>query len=241
MAVLTWDNIGEKLFETGISKGVLYPMNSEATGDTPYTPGYAWNGLTSVAESPSGADSNKQYADNIVYANLRGAEEFGGTIEAFTFPEQWYECDGSVAPVAGVMVGQQTRRSFGLCYRSEIGNDSNGVDYGYKLHLVYNATASPSEKTYETINDSPEAATLSWEFDTIPIDVTINGDKKKTALLTIDSTKVSREALDDLEAALYGTENEDPYLPLPDDVIAMFESSSSGNGGSSSGNGGGTS
>lgn len=218
MAMLTWDGTGQKLFETGTDRGVLYVLDSS----NEYKPGVAWNGLTSVTESPSGADSNKQYADNTIYANLRGAEEFGGTIEAFTYPDEWAVCDGSVIVNNGIVVGQQGRRTFGFSFRTKIGNDVDGLDHGYKLHLVYGATASPSERSYETVNDSPEAATLSWEFDTVPVDVTIDGVQKKTALLTIDSTKVPKAKLDVLEAALYGTDNADAYLPEPDDVIAMF-------------------
>lgn len=229
---LTWDDTGKKLFETGIDRGVLYPyvtpaQNTDTTvsGYTPYSAGVAWNGLTSVSESPSGADSNKQYADNGVYANLRGAEEFGGTIEAFTYPDEWMECDGSAVVATGIVAGQQNRKSFGLSYRTLIGNDTAGLDYGYKIHLVYGATASPSERSYETVNDSPEAATMSWEYDTVPVGITIDGTKKKTALLTIDSTKVDSTKLGTFEAILYGTTGTgaaDAKLPLPDDVIAHF-------------------
>lgn len=218
MAMLTWDGTGQKLFETGTDRGVLYVLDS----NNEYKPGVAWNGLTSVTESPSGADSNKQYADNTIYANLRGAEEFGGTIEAFTYPDAWAVCDGSVIVKGGIVIGQQGRRTFGFSFRTKIGNDVDGLDHGYKLHLIYGATASPSERSYETVNDSPEAATLSWEFDTVPVDVTIDGVQKKVSLLTIDSTKVAKADLDTLEAALYGTQSEDAYLPTPDDVIAMF-------------------
>jgi len=218
MAMLTWDGTGQKLFETGTDRGVLYVLDS----NNEYKPGVAWNGLTSVTESPSGADSNKQYADNTIYANLRGAEEFGGTIEAFTYPDEWAVCDGSVIVKGGIVIGQQGRRTFGFSFRTKIGNDVDGLDHGYKLHLIYGATASPSERSYETVNDSPEAATLSWEFDTVPVDVTIDGVQKKVSLLTIDSTKVAKADLDTLEAALYGTQSEDAYLPTPDDVIAMF-------------------
>lgn len=229
---LTWDDTGKKLFETGIDRGVLYPYvtpaqnaDTTASGYTPYSAGVAWNGLTSVSESPSGADSNKQYADNGVYANLRGAEEFGGTIEAFTYPDEWMECDGSAVVATGIVAGQQNRKSFGLSYRTLIGNDTAGLDYGYKIHLVYGATASPSERSYETVNDSPEAATMSWEYDTVPVGITIDGTTKKTALLTIDSTKVDSTKLGTFEAILYGTTGTgaaDAKLPLPDDVIAHF-------------------
>jgi len=229
MARLTWDDTGKKLFETGIDRGVLYPYvtpaaNTDTTvsGYTPYSAGVAWNGLTSVSESPSGADSNKQYADNGVYANLRGAEEFGGTIEAFTYPDEWMECDGSAIVTTGIVAGQQNRKSFGLSYRTLIGNDTNGIDYGYKIHLVYGATASPSERSYETVNDSPEAATMSWEYDTVPVGITIDSVPKKTALLTIDSTKVDSTKLTSFEAILYGGDNATAKLPLPDDVISHF-------------------
>lgn len=218
MAMLTWDGTGQKLFETGTDRGVLYVLDS----NNEYKPGVAWNGLTSVTESPSGADSNKQYADNTIYANLRGAEEFGGTIEAFTYPDEWAVCDGSVIVKGGIVIGQQGRRTFGFSFRTKIGNDVDSLDHGYKLHLIYGATASPSERSYETVNDSPEAATLSWEFDTVPVDVTINGVQKKVSLLTIDSTKVAKADLTKLETALYGGESADPYLPTPDQVIAMF-------------------
>lgn len=229
MAKLTWDDTGKKLFETGIDRGVLYPYvtpasntDTTASGYTPYSAGVAWNGLTSVSESPSGADSNKQYADNGVYANLRGAEEFGGTIEAFTYPDEWMECDGSAVVATGIVAGQQNRKSFGLSYRTLIGNDTAGLDYGYKIHLVYGATASPSERSYETVNDSPEAATMSWEYDTVPVGITIDSVPKKTALITIDSTKVDSTKLTSFEAILYGGDNATAKLPLPDDVISHF-------------------
>lgn len=229
MARLTWDDTGKKLFETGIDRGVLYPYvtpaantDTTASGYTPYSAGVAWNGLTSVSESPSGADSNKQYADNGVYANLRGAEEFGGTIEAFTYPDEWMECDGSAVVATGIVAGQQNRKSFGLSYRTLIGNDTAGLDHGYKIHLVYGATASPSERSYETVNDSPEAATMSWEYDTVPVGITIDSVPKKTALITIDSTKVDSTKLTSFEAILYGGDNATAKLPLPDDVISHF-------------------
>lgn len=220
MPMLTWDQTGERLFETGVDRGVLYIPNAQ--GD--YINGYSWNGLTTVTESPSGAESNPQYADNIKYLNLVSAEEFGGTIEAFTSPPEFDQCDGSASPTPGVAIGQQNRKSFGLSYRSKIGNDLAGQDFGYKLHLVYGALAAPSEKAYTTVNDSPEAITLSWEFTTTPVDVgTISGvDYKPTATLTIDSTKVDAEALATLEEFLYGTEGSDASLPAPAAVIAMF-------------------
>lgn len=214
MAVLTWDNVGERQYETGVDRGVLYIP----TGGV-YDNGYAWNGLVSVTESPSGAEATAQYADNIKYLNLVSAEEFGATIEAFTYPNEFAQCDGSATPQAGITVGQQARKSFGLAYRTRVGNDVEGTDAGYKLHLVYGALAAPTEKAFTTINDSPEAITFSWEVTTTPVSVT---GLKPTALLTIDSTKVDAAALTVLESALYGTAGTSPRLPLPDEVIAMF-------------------
>lgn len=218
MAVLTWDQTGQKIYETGVDHGVLYiPDNSGA-----YPNGYAWNGLTTVTESPEGAEPNAQYADNIKYLNLLSAEEVNGTIEAFTYPDQFGQCDGTAEPQAGVRLGQQTRKSFGLSYRSKVGNDVAGTDYGYKLHLIYGALAAPSEKAYATVNDSPEAISFSWEFTTTPVSVT---GYKPTALLTIDSTKATPANLATLEQALYGTAGTNPRLPLPDEVLAMFAGS----------------
>ena len=219
MTRLAWDQVGERVYENGVDRGVLYLPNAGGQ----YDQGVAWNGLTTVTESPSGAESNKQYADNRVYANLYSVEEFGGTIEAFTAPDEWAECDGSAALQAGVYVGQQPRKAFGLSYRTLIGNDLNS-QAGYKVHLVYNAMAAPSEKAYGTVNDSPEAMGLSWEFSTTPIEVgTIGGKElKPTASMVIDSTKVSASALSDLEDALYGTAGQDPRLPTPAEVYAMF-------------------
>ena len=219
---ITWDEIGEKLFETGIDRGVLYPYDASNNVDSHYGPAVAWNGLTSVTETPSGADSNKQYADNGIYANLRGVEEFGGTIEAFMAPDEFAECDGQKR-ISGVRVSGQTRRAFGLSYRTIEGNDTEGLDFGYKIHLVYGATASPSDRTYETVNESPEAGSLSWEYDTVPVPITIDGVEKKTSLLTIASREVGSEAMEALEDVLYGTNNADGYLPLPDDVIALIQ------------------
>ena len=217
MAKLAWDQVGERRYETGTDQGVLYiPTNGV------YNKGYAWNGLTAVTEAPSGAEPNAQYADNIKYLNLMSAEEFGGTIEAFTYPDEFGQCDGTAMPVSGVVIGQQSRKTFGLSYRTKVGNDVSGTDYGYKLHLVYGALAAPSEKAYATINDSPEALTFSWEFSTTPVSVT---GMKPTAILTIDSTKVSAAGLTALENALYGTPGTDPRLPLPDEVVAMFSGS----------------
>ena len=214
MAVLTWDQVGERFYETGVDHGVLYLPTAGV-----YDSGVAWNGLISVTESPSGAEPSPQYADNIKYLNLLSTEEFGGTIEAYTFPDEFAQCDGTAFPKVGLAVGQQTRKSFGLSYRTKIGNDTDGQDLGYKLHLVYGALAAPSEKAYATVNESPEAVTFSWEFTTTPVDV--NG-LKPTALLTIDSTKVDEADLTALEALLYGTALGKPSLPMPDAVIALF-------------------
>lgn len=214
MVVLTWDNVGERQYETGVDRGVLYIP----TGGV-YDIGYAWNGLVSVTESPSGAEATAQYADNIKYLNLVSAEEFGATIEAFTYPKEFAQCDGSATPEPGISVGQQPRKGFGLSYRTRVGNDVIGTDAGYKLHLVYGALAAPTEKAFTTINDSPEAITFSWEITTSPVTVT---GLKPTSILTIDSTKVDPAALLILENALYGTAGTSPRLPLPDEVIAIF-------------------
>ncbi len=226
MTKLAWDRSGERVYETGVDRGVLYLPDDFGVYDS----GVAWNGLTTVTESPSGAESNKTYADNRVYANLISAEEFGGTIEAYTYPPEWSQCDGSATPSSGVTVGQQNRRPFGLSYRTLVGNDLAGTDYGYKIHLVYGATAAPSEKAFATVNDSPEGINFSWEISTIPVDVPGNDPftgkpYKPTALLTIDSTKVTADALADLEDFLYGTVGTDPSLPLPGDVLAIFAAS----------------
>lgn len=215
--LLTWDGVGEKLYESGVDHGVLYLPNASGVYDT----GFAWNGLISVTESPSGAEANPQYADNIKYLNLLSAEEFGGTIEAFTYPPEFGVCDGSVSPEPGVTLGQQSRKAFGLCYRTKIGNDVDGQDHGYKLHLVYGAQVSPSEKAYQTINDSPEAITFSWEFTTTPAPVS---GHKPTAVITIDSTLADPTDLAALEAILYGdtTGPTQPELPTPDEVLALF-------------------
>lgn len=220
MTKLLWDQVGQRRYETGVDHGVLYlPDNTGA-----YTTGFAWNGLTTLTESPSGAESNKQYADNIQYLNLVSAEVFGGTIEAFTFPNEFAACDGTAMPQPGVAVGQQTRKVFGLSYRSRVGNDLLGTDYGYKLHLVYNALAAPSEKAFATINDSPEAIGFSWEFSTTPAEVgTVGGvEYKPSAMLSIDSSQVDADALAALEDLLYGTSGTNPSLPTPADVLALF-------------------
>lgn len=216
MTVLQWDQVGEKVYEAGVDRGVLYL--ADGSGDL--SEAHAWNGLVTVTESPSGAESNKQYADNIAYLNLLSAEDFGATIEAFTYPEAFAECDGTTLVVPGVAVGQQGRKSFGLCYRTKVGNDIDGTDAGYKLHLVYGAQASPSEKAYGTINDSPEAITFSWELTTTPVPA--GDDLSPTSLLVIDSTKVDPADLATLEDLLYGTVGDDGRLPTPAEVIAVF-------------------
>lgn len=215
MAVLLWDQTGDRLYETGVDRGVLYIQNSAGA----YTNGVAWNGLSSVTESPSGAEPNAIWADNTKYLNLFSIEEFGASIEAYTYPDEFAQYDGLGVPYDGVNIGQQTRGVFGLSYRTRLGNDVSGDDYGYKLHLVYGCQASPSERAYATINDSPEAITFSWEITTTPVAVT---GYKSTSLLTIDSTKVNASSLATLENFLYGTAGTDPSLPLPDAVLALF-------------------
>lgn len=214
MSKLVWDKTGERFYETGVKNGVLYIPTAGV-----YSKGVAWNGLTAVTESPSGAEATPLYADDIKYLNLLSAEEFGGTIEAYTYPDEFMECDGSAALATGVYIGQQKRSTFGLCYRTVLGNDVDNNDYGYKLHLVYGALAAPSEKGYSSINDDPEAITLSWEFTTTP--VTVAGHKP-TASITIDSTKVDAEKLAALEAILYGSETEEARLPLPDEIATLM-------------------
>lgn len=215
MFKLVWDQTGERIYETGVKMGVLYPQVSGA-----YPKGVAWNGLTAVTESPSGAEANPLYADDIKYLNLMSAEEFGATIEAYTYPDEFAQCDGSAEIADGVSIGQQNRTAFGLCYRTVVGNDTDNNDYGYKLHLIYGALAAPSEKAYSTINDSPEAITFSWEVSTTP--VAVNGFKP-TASITIDSTKADPTKLAALEAILYGSEDEDARLPLPDEVATLMK------------------
>jgi hypothetical protein len=215
MAALTWDDVGEKVYETGVDHGVLYLADDAGV----YNEGVAWNGLTTVTESPSGAAASAQYADNIKYLNLISAEEFGGTIEAFTYPDEFAACDGTALPAEGVAVGQQSRKTFGLCYRSKVGNDVDGMDHGYKLHLVYGALAAPSDKAYATVNDSPEAIAFSWDFTTTPVPVT---DLQPTALLVIDSTTADPANLASLEALLYGSGATEAALPTPDAVIELF-------------------
>lgn len=216
MARLTWDDTGKKTYETGVDHGVLYVLGE----DSEYETGVAWNGLVTVTESPSGAESNPQYADNIKYLDLFSNEEWGATIEAFTYPEEFEACDGSVEIAQGVYAGQQNRKTFGFSYRTLIGNDVSGTDYGYKLHLVYGAKASPSEKSRSTINDSPEAVTFSWEVTTTPISVT---GHKPVAHIVINSTKADPTKLAELEKKLYGDSSAGvPTLPLPDEVITMM-------------------
>ena len=224
MSKLTWDDTGKRLYETGVKKGVLYPQESDGT----YPKGVAWNGLTAVTESPSGAEPTALYADDIKYLSLYSAEEFAATIEAYTYPDEFAACDGSAEISKGVTVGQQARTPFGLCYRTGIGNDTEGTKHGYKLHIIYNAVASPSEKGYNTINDSPEAITFSWEVNTTPVPVT---GFDPTASITIDSTKVDKDKLAALEAKLYGSDSEEAMLPTPDEIIEMFKTSTSTTGG----------
>lgn len=215
MARLTWDATGEHLYETGVRRGVLYLQNNNGT----YANGVAWNGITTVTESPSGAEATAIYADDIKYLNLYSAEEFGATIEAYTYPDAFAECDGSASPVTGMNIGQQSRKSFGFCYRTAIGNDVAGEDYGYKLHILYGCKASPSEKSYQTINDSPEAITFSWEITTTPVEVS---GFKPTACVIIDSTKCNSTKLEALEDTLYGDASNPPTLPLPDAIKAAL-------------------
>lgn len=225
---LTWDNATERFYETGVKQGVLYPYDTDTKK---YTPGVAWNGLTAVTESPSGAEETALYADDMKYLSLRSKEEFGGTVEAYTYPDEWMLCDGSAEPVTGVVIGQQKRKTFGLCYRTAIGNDTDGDKHGYKLHLIYGATASPSERAYATINDSPEAITFSWEISTIPVKFDATGsykDYEPVACLTVDSRKASAAGLAALEAKLYGSGSTAPELPLPDEVMSLVGGGASG-------------
>lgn len=221
MSKLVWDAIGERYYETGVSKGVLYPR---AAGGT-YPKGVAWNGLTAVNESPSGAESNPIYADNIEYLNLLSAEKFAGTIEAYTYPDEFAECDGSAELSVGVVIGQQTRKVFGLSYKTLFGNDEDGTDHGYKVHILYGALAAPSEKAYATVNESPEAITFSWEINCTPVEIT---GFKPSASITISSTKVDPAKLATLEDILYGTIGTDPRLPLPDEIATLFGSATPG-------------
>lgn len=215
---LVWDQTNERLYETGVKMAVVYP---QATGGT-YPMGVAWNGLTAVTESPSGAEATALYADDIKYLNLMSAEEFAATIEAYTYPDEFAECDGSAELAKGVAIGQQKRKAFGLCYRTVLGNDVDGNDYGYKLHIIYGAMAAPSEKAYATINDSPEAITFSWELSTTPVSV---DGFKPTASITIDSTKADPTKLEALEKILYGSEEAEARLPLPNEIAALMAAS----------------
>lgn len=217
MPKIVWDKTGERYYETGVKNGVLYLLGE----GNAYTKGVAWNGLTAVTESPSGAEASPLYADDIKYVNLMSNEEFGATIEAYTYPDEFAECDGSASIATGVFVGQQKRKTFGLSYRTVVGNDVDTNDHGYKLHLIYGALAAPSEKAYATINDSPEAITFSWEVTTTPVEVT---GLKPTACVTIDSTKCDEAKLKELEAILYGSETEEARLPLPDEVAEIMGS-----------------
>jgi hypothetical protein len=211
MAKIVWDESGKRLYETGVKNGVLYIQDETGA----YAKGVAWNGLTAVTESPSGAEATPLYADDIKYLELFSAEEFGATIEAYTYPEEFEACDGSASLGTGVTIGQQDRKTFGLCYRTVLGNDVKSNEYGYKLHLIYGAKAAPSEKGYQTINDSPEAITFSWEVTTTPVNV---AGFKPTASVTIDSTKIDDAKLKTIEDMLYGTESVEAKLPLPDEL-----------------------
>lgn len=215
MSKLVWDQTGERLYETGVKKGVLYP---QATGGT-YPKGVAWNGLTAVTESPSGAEATPLYADDTKYLNLMSVEEFGATVEAYTYPDEFAACDGSAEVADGVSIGQQPRVPFGMSYVTTLGNDTEGNKHGYKIHLIYGALAAPSEKAYATISDSPEATTFSWELTTTPVAVT---GFEPTASVVIDSTKVDASKLADLEAILYGSDSEEARLPLPDEIVTLI-------------------
>lgn len=221
MARVVWDDVGEKRYELGVDRGMLYPTLANA-----YTTGVPWNGLTGMTESPSGAEANKNYADNIEYANILSAEEFAGTIEAFTFPDEFKACDGYAEIADGVVIGQQNRAKFGFSYRTKIGNDTEGQDLGYKIHIVYGAQASPSERSYSTVNDSPELTSLSWEISTTPVPVP---GHKPSATMIIDSTKVTADKLKAIEDILYGTDGSgdsdagtEPRLPMPAEIIQIM-------------------
>jgi hypothetical protein len=214
MSKIVWDQTGDRLYETGTKNGVLYPQVAGA-----YPKGVAWNGLTAVTESPSGAEATPMYADDIKYLNLMSVEEFGGTIEAYMYPDEFKACNGEADLLEGVSIGQQTRQAFGFCYRTVLGNDSENNEHGYKLHLIYGALAAPSEKAYASISDSPEPITMSWEFTTTPVEVT---GHKPTAIITIDSTKCDAAKLQALEDVLYGSDSEEPRLPLPDEIKTLM-------------------
>ena len=216
MAKIVWDESGKRIYETGVRKGVLYLQDTQGA----YTKGVAWNGLTAVTESPSGAEPTALYADDIKYLELFSAEEFGATIEAYTYPAEFEKCDGSASLGTGVTIGQQDRATFGLCYRTVLGNDVKGSEFGYKLHLIYGAKAKPSEKGYQTINDSPEAITFSWEISTTPVNV---AGFKPTACVTIDSTKIDADKLTQIETLLYGGDSTEAKLPLPDEIAGILK------------------
>lgn len=223
MARLKWDLTGERIYETGVKNAVLYVMEENAYGK-----GVAWNGITSISESPSGAEENALYADDIKYLSLRSREDFGATIEAYTYPDEWAACDGSASPVPGMTIGQQTRKTFGLCYKTTVGNDTENDNFGYKIHIIYNATAAPSDRQYQTINDSPEAISFSWEINTIAAE--FGEDYRPTSTVVIDSTKFTtpeqKAKLKELEDTLYGTDGEgakEPSLPTPAEIYAMLK------------------
>lgn len=215
MAKLVFNNVGERLFETGVKNGVLYVMGEDGA----YENGVVWNGLTAVTESPSGAETTPLYADDVKYVVIYAAEEFGATVEAYTYPEEFEQCDGSASIFEGITIGQQTRKSFGMCYKTSVGNDVQGQDFGYKIHIIYGAKAAPSEKSYSTINDSPEAVTFSWELSTVPVPVE---GFNPTATMVIDSTRVPAEKMALIEDKLYGTESDEPTLPLPNELLALL-------------------
>lgn len=224
MTALKWDKTGERLYETGVKKGVLYPQGENGT----YPLGVAWNGLTAVTESPSGAEATPLYADDIKYLNLLSTEEFAATVEAYMYPDEFKECNGELEIADGVTIGQQKRKAFGMCYRTVLGNDVDNDEYGYKLHIIYGALAAPSEKAYSTVNDSPEPTTMSWELSTTPVSVT---GGKPTASITIDSTKADPAKLAALELILYGKDGasddgSNPRLPLPDEIAELMKKSS---------------
>ena len=216
MARLIWDEVGQRFFETGVKNGVLYVQDNNGS----YKNGVVWNGLTAVTESPSGAEETPLYADDVKYLTLRSAEEFGATVEAYTYPEEFEQCDGSAAIAAGVIIGQQARRAFGLCYRTSVGNDIQGQNFSYKLHLIYGCTVAPSEKSYSTINDNPEAITFSWELSTVPVPV---DGFSPTASLVIDASKVDEGKMQQLEDALFGDEQNEAKLLLPNEIMEMLK------------------
>ena len=216
MARLIWDEVGQRFFETGVKNGVLYVQDNDGS----YKNGVVWNGLTAVTESPSGAEETPLYADDVKYLTLRSAEEFGATVEAYTYPEEFEQCDGSASIADGVTIGQQARRAFGLCYRTSVGNDIQGQNYSYKLHLIYGCTVAPSEKSYSTINDNPEAITFSWELSTVPVPV---DGFSPTASLVIDASKVEAGKMQQLEDALFGDESNEAKLLLPNEIMEMLK------------------